>query len=106
MLNQFFFLLDFYFYFFIFLISLILYGLFFLNRSIIVLLMCIEMILLIISLNFSFDSIILDDFYGNIVTIFILGMAAAESVIGLGLTIIFYRVRSVISLNILNHLKG
>lgn len=83
-----------------------LYGLIILvNRSIIVILMIFEMLLLLISLNFSFLSIMLDDFAGNIFSLCILGVAAGESVIGLALLIVFYRAHSLISLNILNTLK-
>ena len=55
--------------------------------------MGLEFILLILNLNFIYFSVYLDDIYGQIFSLFILTVAAAESAIGLAIIIIYYRVR-------------
>jgi len=82
--------------FFLFLISIL--GIIFNKQSILVTLMCIELMLLSLNLNFIVFSVYLDDMYGQIFSIFILTVAAAESSIGLAIIIIYYRVRGSISL--------
>ena len=76
------------------------------KRSILIILMCIELILLSVNLNFVVFSIYLDDFYGQIFSLFILTVAAAESAIGLAILILYYRIRGkiVIDQNVI--LKG
>jgi NADH-quinone oxidoreductase subunit K len=68
------------------------------RKSIIITLMCIELMLLSINLNFLVFSFYLDDFYGQIFSLIILTVAAAESSIGLALIIVYYRVRGGINL--------
>lgn len=58
-----------------------------------IMLICVELLLLSVNLNFMLASAYLDDFYGQIFSIFILTIAAAESAIGLAVLILFYRVR-------------
>ena len=82
--------------FFLFLVSLV--GLVFNKRSILITLICIELMLLSLNLNFIVFSVYLDDIYGQIFSIFILTVAAAESSIGLAIIILYYRVRGNISL--------
>jgi len=69
-------------------------GLTFNRRNFLVSLMCIELILLSININFLIFSIYLDDFYGQIFSLFILAVAAAESAIGIALIIAYYRLRN------------
>ena len=88
---------------FLFFISLI--GLIFNSRNIIITLMCIELLLLSLNLNFIIFSIYLDDMYGQIFSLFILTVAAAESAIGLAIIILYYRTRGKISLNQLSLLR-
>ncbi len=59
------------------------------SRSVILILMCLELILLSGSLNFIIFGTYLDDIYGQIVGILALTIAAAESGIALAI-IIFY----------------
>ena len=68
--------------------------------------MSIELMLLSINLNFIFFSIYLDDIYGEVFSLFILVIAAAEASIGLAILIIYYRLRGIISINFINSLKG
>lgn len=78
-----------------------------LNRSnIIIMLMCIELMLLAISFLFLINSIILDNVLGQIFTIMILTIAAAESAIGLAILVAYYRIRGTIAVKALNLLRG
>jgi NADH-quinone oxidoreductase subunit K len=81
-------------------------GALFNYRNILIILMCVELILLSITLNFIVFSTYLDDFYGQIFSIFILTVAAAESAIGLAVLILYYRIRGNISITQPTILKG
>jgi NADH-quinone oxidoreductase subunit K len=63
------------------------------RRNILIVLMCIEIILLSLNLNFIILSTYLDDFCGQVFSFFILTVAAAESAVGLAIIIIYYRLR-------------
>lgn len=69
------------------------------RRNILIVLMCVELVLLSINLNFIVFSVYLDDFYGQIFSLFVLTVAAAESAIGLAILILYYRIRGNISIN-------
>jgi len=90
--------------FFIFFVGVL--GLFFTRRHIILLLLSIELIFLSINYNFLVFSIYLDDILGQFFVLCIISVAAAESVIGLAILVIFYRLRGGISLDLINLLKG
>lgn len=81
-------------------------GILFNRRNILIVLMCVELILLSVNLNFILLSVYLDDFYGQIFALFILTVAAAESAIGLAILIVYYRLRGNISINQVMTLKG
>jgi len=90
--------------FFIFFVGVL--GLFFTRRHIILLLLSIELIFLSINYNFLIFSIYLDDILGQFFVLCIISVAAAESVIGLAILVIFYRLRGGISLDLITLLKG
>ena len=69
------------------------------RRSLLITLMSIELVLLSLNLNFILFSIYHDDIYGQLFSLFILTVAAAESAIGLALIIIYFRIRNNITLN-------
>nr|ALO20734.1 NADH dehydrogenase subunit 4L [Proboscidactyla flavicirrata] len=78
-----------------------------LNRSnIILILICIEMMLLSISLNFLVISFFQNLFYGQLYSIYVITIAAVESAIGLSIMISFYKLKGSISIRFLNLLKG
>jgi NADH-quinone oxidoreductase subunit K len=77
----------------VFLFSSSLIGISLNRRNFLIILMCIELILLSINLNFALFSNYLDDFYGQLFFLFILTIAAAESAIGLALIIIYYKFK-------------
>jgi NADH-quinone oxidoreductase subunit K len=75
------------------------FGMILNRRNLLIFLMCIELFLLFINLNFIVSSLYLDDLYGWCFALFILTVAAAESAIGLALVIVYYNLRNSIVLN-------
>jgi NADH-quinone oxidoreductase subunit K len=90
--------------FFLFFVGLI--GLAFIRRNMLIVLMSIELLLLSVNLNFIIFSCANDDAVGQIFSFFILTVAASESAIGLALLIVFFRNRSIISVDSISMLKG
>ena len=82
------------------------FGILLNRRNILIILMCIELVLLSVNLNFVIFSVYLDDFYGQIFSLFVLTVAAAESAIGLAILILYYRIRGKILINQIAVLKG
>ena len=76
------------------------------RKNLIVLLMCIELMLLAVNMNFVAFSHYLGDMHGQIFVFFILTVAAAESAIGLALLVLLFRNKSNINVDELNSLKG
>ena len=66
-------------------------GIFLNRKNIIVILMSIELILLAVNINLVSFSIYMNDLTGQIFTLFILTVAAAEAAIGLAIIVIYYR---------------
>ena len=69
------------------------------RRNILIILMCVELLLLSLNMNFILFSVYLDDLYGQLFSFFILTIAAAESAIGLAIIIIYYRIRGNLLVN-------
>lgn len=88
----------------LFLISIL--GIFLNQKNILVMLMSLEMMFLSASFNFIFSSIYLDDIVGQIFSLLILTVAAAESSIGLAILVIYYRIRNNITVELMNLIKG
>ena len=84
----------------IFLISF--FGLIYNKKSILIILISIELILLSVNILFIVFSIYLDDIVGQLFTLFILTIAAAETSIGLSLLLVSYRVRGTILIDNFN----
>ena len=82
------------------------FGIFLLKRNLIVILMSIELCLLSINFNFILFSVYLDDVIGQIFTLLILTVAAAESSIGLAILVMYYRRKGIIAINVMNYIKG
>lgn len=68
------------------------------RKNILIIIMSIELLLLSVNLNFVAFSIYLDDIVGQIVVLFILAIAAAESAIGLAILINLYKLKNSIEL--------
>ena len=79
----------------------------FLNRNyVIVILMSIEIILLAVNINLISFSIFTGDILGQIFTMLILTVAAAEAAIGLAIIVVYYRNRGSIRVEDINQMKG
>lgn len=77
------------------------------NRTnLIVMLMSVEIMLLAINISFITYSIFLDDLVGQIFAFFILTVAAAESAIGLAIIVVYFRVKSNISVETISLIKN
>ena len=77
------------------------------NRTnILLLLICIEIMILSLSLNFLIISYFNISVISQIISIFIITVAAVESAIGLSIMISFYKIKGSISLRFLNMLRG
>jgi NADH-quinone oxidoreductase subunit K len=76
------------------------------RRNIITILMAVELLLLSVNLNFVTFSYYLGDLAGQVFTVFILTVAAAEAAIGLAILVIFYRHRNTIDIEEVNLMKG
>ena len=81
-------------------------GLFINRKNIIILLMCIELMLLAVNLNFIAFSHFAGDIAGQIFVFFILTVAAAEAAIGLAILVVLFRNMSTINVADLDQLKG
>ena len=65
-------------------------GIFLNRKNVIVILMSIELILLAVNINLVSFSIFLNDLSGQIFTLFILTVAAAEAAVGLAIICLLY----------------
>ena len=88
----------------LFLISLL--GMFLNQKNILIMLMSLEMLFLSISFYLIYSSFYLDDLLGQIFSLLILTVAAAESSIGLAILVIYFRVRYNITVEFMNLMKG
>ena len=88
------------------LFSLSIAGIFLNRKSVIILLMCIELMLLAVNINFIAFSHFLGDTTGQVFVFFILTVAAAEAAIGLAILIVLFRNRTTINIDELDSLKG
>ena len=76
------------------------------RKSIIILLMCIELLLLAVNTNFVAFSHYFNDISGQIFVFFILTVAACEAAIGLAILVVLFRNRKTIEVDELDSLKG
>ena len=81
-------------------------GMYLNRRNVIILLMCIELMLLAVNINFVAFSAYLDDLAGQVFVFFILTVAAAEAAIGLAILVVLFRNRSTINVQELDALQG
>nr|VFK37743.1 MAG: NADH dehydrogenase subunit K [Candidatus Kentron sp. TC]VFK40890.1 MAG: NADH-quinone oxidoreductase subunit K [Candidatus Kentron sp. TC] len=81
-------------------------GIFLNRKNILILLMCIELMLLSVNLNFVAFSHYLQDISGQVFVFFILTVAAAEAAIGLAILVVLFRNRRTINVNALDAMKG
>ena len=82
------------------------FGIFLNRKNVIVILMSIELILLAVNVNFVAFSSYLNDLAGQVFTLFVLTVAAAEAAIGLAILLCFFRNRGTIDVEDVNVMKG
>lgn len=81
-------------------------GIFLNRKNMIVLLMCIELMLLAVNMNFLAFSHFNGNIHGQIFVFFILTVAAAESAIGLAILVVLFRNKRTINVEDLDSMKG
>ncbi len=81
-------------------------GIFLNRKNVIVILMSIELMLLSVNINFVAFSSFLNDLSGQIFTVFVLTVAAAEAAIGLAILVVYFRNRGNIAVEDINQMKG
>lgn len=81
-------------------------GIFLNRRNVIVILMSIELMLLAVNINFVAFSLYLGDLVGQVFTLFVLTVAAAEAAIGLAILVVYFRNRGDIYVDDIAMLKG
>ena len=82
------------------------FGIFMNRKNVIIIMMSIELMLLAVNINLVAFSAFLGDLVGQIFTIFILTVAAAEAAIGLAILVIYFRNRGSIAVEDINVMKG
>ena len=81
-------------------------GIFLNRRSIIIILMSIELLLLSVNINLVAFSSIHSNITGQIFTMFVLTVAAAEAAIGLAILVVFFRNKGSIRVEDTQQLRG
>ena len=81
-------------------------GIFINRKNVIIILMCIELMLLAVNINFVAFSHFRGDIAGQVFVFFILTVAAAEAAIGLAILVVLFRNRRTINVKELDSLKG
>lgn len=80
-------------------------GIFINRKSVIVLLMCVELMLLAVNINFVAFSHFLGDTAGQVFVFFILTVAAAEAAIGLAILVVLFRSKRSINVEDMDVLR-
>ena len=81
-------------------------GIFLNRKNVIIILMSIEIILLAVNINLVSFSYFLNDLTGQIFSLFVLTVVAAEAAIGLAILVIYNRNAGSIEIEKINTLKG
>ena len=81
-------------------------GIFLNRKNVIIILMSIELILLAVNINLVSFSIYLQNLVGQVFTMFILTVAAAEAAVGLAIIVIYYKNKASIKVEQISSLKG
>lgn len=82
------------------------FGIFLNRKNVIIILMSVELMLLSVNINFVAFSAYLGDLSGQVFTMFILTVAAAEAAIGLAILVTFFRNKGSIAVEDISAMKG
>lgn len=81
-------------------------GIFLNRKNIIIILMCIELLLLSVNINFVAFSHFRGDITGQIFSLFTLTIAAAEAAIGLAILVVYFRNKGNIAVEDASQMRG
>lgn len=76
------------------------------RRSVLILLMCIEMLLLAVNRQLVVYSVYRDDRMGQVFARMVLTVAAGEAAVGLAILVVYFRVHGTIAMRSMNLLHG
>jgi NADH-quinone oxidoreductase subunit K len=82
------------------------FGIFINRKNVIIILMSVELLLLAVNINLVAFSANLGDLVGQVFSLFILTVAAAEAAIGLAILVVYFRNRGSIYVDDINVMKG
>ncbi|MDA7569197.1 NADH-quinone oxidoreductase subunit NuoK [Emcibacteraceae bacterium] len=82
------------------------FGIFLNKKNVIVILLSVELILLSVEFNLVAFSSYMGDLVGQVFTMLILTVAAAEGSIGLAILVVYFRNRGTIAVEDINLMKG
>ncbi|WP_224814058.1 NADH-quinone oxidoreductase subunit NuoK [Hasllibacter sp. MH4015] len=82
------------------------FGIFLNRKNVIIILMSLELVLLSVNINMVAFSSYLGDLTGQVFTLFILTVAAAEAAIGLAILVCFFRNRGTVDVEAVDNLRG
>ncbi len=82
------------------------FGIFLNRKNVIIIVLSIELMLLAVNINLVAFSSFLGDLVGQVFTIFVLTVAAAEAAIGLAILVVYFRNRGTIAVEDINMMKG
>lgn len=81
-------------------------GIFLNRKNVITILMSIELMLLAVNINFVAFSAYLHDLVGQVFTLFVLTVAAAEAAIGLAILVVYFRNQGSVAVEDIHLMKG
>ena len=81
-------------------------GIFLNRKNVIIIMMSVELMLLAVNINLVAFSADLGDMVGQVFTMFVLTVAAAEAAIGLAILVVYFRNRGSIAVEEVNMMKG
>lgn len=81
-------------------------GIFLNRKNVIVILMCVELMLLAVNINLVAFSVFQGNIVGQIFSMLVLTVAAAEAAIGLAILVVYFRNRGTIEVEDINAMKG
>ncbi len=81
-------------------------GIFVNRKNIITILMSIELMLLAVNINFVAFSVYQHNLVGQVFSMIVLTVAAAEAAIGLAILVVYFRNRSNVAVDGVNMMKG
>ena len=76
------------------------------RRNFLIMLLCIEVMLLSVNLVFQTGSVTVDDQNGQLLALWVLTAAAAETALGQALCVLYFRLRSTLDVEQISLMKG